>query len=149
MKAQDAKSSKTTKKDKQEKVSGDSKRSEESEKIDSEKGKKQELDALLDLHETARHILLEDLAQQRASEDVVQEGEKTPTLEGLPKLTKFLICVSEDVGSTRRIVFDANAYTGAPLFQNDDEDAEEGSDKTIINEEVWHYVGGKLRTVLG
>lgn len=140
---QDSKSNKTNKKEKKD----DNKRftiEDDANKVNDEKArKKQELAEQLDLEETARHILLEELAPEHIpASDTEQEG-KSHLSNGLPKLTKFVICVSEDVGSTRRLAFEANTYAGAPLFQNDDED-QEALEKSIINEEVWHYIGGEF-----
>jgi hypothetical protein len=140
---QDSKSNKSNKKDKKD----EHKRSAEDDanKANDEKAqKKQESAEQLDLEETARHILLEELAGQHTPPTSTEQEGKLHLPDGLPKLTKFLICVSEDVGSTRRLAFEANVYSGAPLFQNDDEE-QEASEKYIINEEVWQYVGGEFR----
>lgn len=94
-----------------------------------------------DLYETARHILLEDLNNKR-SIDISPEPStsKGPTL---PKLTRFLICVSEDVGNSRKTTFEAGVFNGAPLFQQDDEEADSSEKSTILHEDAFDYVGGK------
>lgn len=150
LKAQDGKPGKTsatassTTAKKERKVVEGEPNAEDSDTKNNTKRKNADAISQLDVEETARHLLLEELTAEHAKriEASAEEREPTQEIEGLPKLTKFLICVSEDVGSTRRLTFDANAFTGAPLFQGDDED-EKDAEKFIINEEVYAYVGGE------
>lgn len=146
LKAQERKGGKPVKEKK------DSKRvNDESDAAGNEKDNNKDSSGLLDLHETARHLLLEDITAEQNSEADASNSEKPQAIRethGLPKLTKFLICVSEGIGSTRKAVFEPSIFNGAPLFQHDDEEHED-PEKSVINDEIFLYIGGTLLSALG
>lgn len=107
-----------------------------------EKGKEKEAAIQLNANEIARHLLLDYLTSEHATvdEELSEKTETPPDIHGLPKLTRFLICVSEDISSNRRVHFESGVFSGAPLFQDDEDDLE----KPVMDEETYTYVGGVL-----
>lgn len=93
--------------------------------------------------------------QNAASEPLPVEGQSSakdeiaskipfPTVEP-PKLTKFLICVSEESGFPRSLRFEPGVFDGAALFQHD-EDEHEGEKAAlhIADDDRTHFVGGTI-----
>lgn len=62
------------------------------------------------------------------------------------KLSRFTICVSEDVGGTRALTFEPNILDGAPLFQDDEETCEvpdKFGEKGSENSDNIEHIGGE------
>jgi hypothetical protein len=85
-----------------------------------------------------------DQAIPKAESQQIFSEKPVPSTEH-PKLTKFLICVSEDTGFPRSLRFQPGVFDGAALFQHDEDD--QGGEKAALHgleDENTLFIGGTI-----